>query len=127
MPEIVTSSTDMPSSLTDAIGIGTLTRLVPRELVDEVVASEGRKEIRKNKLPARVMVYFVMAMALFYGDSYEEVMRKAGRRAELYGHMAGRLGNAQSRRPVSRPAETRREGNSGALRARRSTVRDAVD
>ena len=76
MPEIVTSSTDMPSSLTDAIGIGTLTRLVPRELVDEVVASEGRKEIRKNKLPARVMVYFVMAMALFYGDSYEEVMRK---------------------------------------------------
>jgi hypothetical protein len=66
----------MPSSLTYAIGIGTLTRLVPRELVDEVVASEGRKEMRKNKLPARVMVYFVMAMALFYGDSYEEVMRK---------------------------------------------------
>jgi len=50
--------------------------LVPRELVDEIVASEGRKEIRKNKLPARVMVYFVMAMALFYSDSYEEVMRK---------------------------------------------------
>jgi hypothetical protein len=64
------------SSLTDAIGIGTLTRLVPRELVDEVVSSAGRKEIRRNKLPARVMVYFVMAMALFYGDAYEEVMRK---------------------------------------------------
>ena len=64
------------SSLTDAIGIGTLTRLVPRELVDEVVASAGRREIRRNKLPARVMVYFVMAMALFYGDAYEEVMRK---------------------------------------------------
>jgi Insertion element 4 transposase N-terminal/Transposase DDE domain len=63
-------------SLTDAIGIGTLTRLVPRELVDEVVESEGRKELRRNKLPARVMVYFVMVMALFYGDSYEEVMRK---------------------------------------------------
>jgi hypothetical protein len=64
------------SLLTDAIGIGTLTRLVPRELVDEVIASAGRREIRKNKLPARVMVYFVMAMALFYGDAYEEVMRK---------------------------------------------------
>jgi hypothetical protein len=63
-------------SLTDAIGIGTLTRLVPRELVDEVVLSAGRKEIRRNKLPARVMVYFVMAMALFCGDAYEEVMRK---------------------------------------------------
>src|SRR6202050_517961 len=64
------------ASLADAIGIGTLTRLVPRELVDEVVTSAGRKEIRRNKLPARVMVYFAMAMALFYGDSYEEVMRK---------------------------------------------------
>lgn len=62
--------------MTDVVGIGTLTRLVPRELVDEVVGSLGRKELRKNKLPARVMVYFVMAMALFYGDGYEEVMRK---------------------------------------------------
>jgi hypothetical protein len=76
MPETVTGGSSTPSSLTDAIGIGTLTRLVPRELVDEVVASEGRTEIRKYKLPARVVVYFVMAMALFYGDSYEEVMRK---------------------------------------------------
>ena len=76
MPESLTSNSDILPSLTDAIGIGVLARLVPPELVDEVVASEGRKEIRKNKLPARVMVYFVMATALFYGDSYEEVMRK---------------------------------------------------
>lgn len=62
--------------MTDAVGIGTLTRLVPRELVDEVVGSLGRKELRKNKLPAPAVVYFVMAMALFYGDGYEEVMRK---------------------------------------------------
>jgi hypothetical protein len=59
------------SSLADAIGIGTLTRLVPRELVDEVVLSLGRKEQRKNKLPARVVTYFVMALALFYSDGYE--------------------------------------------------------
>jgi hypothetical protein len=64
------------SSLTDVIGIGTLTRLVPRELVDEVLLSLGRREQRKNKLPARAVVYFVMALALFYGDGYEEVMRK---------------------------------------------------
>jgi Insertion element 4 transposase N-terminal/Transposase DDE domain len=76
MPDPLTANSAAPPSLTDMIGIGVLTRLVPRELVDEVVASEGRKEIRKNKLPARAMVYFVMAMALFYGDSYEEVMRK---------------------------------------------------
>jgi len=75
MPE-AKSGNSGTSSLTDVIGIGTLTRLIPRELVDEVIASLGRKELRKNKLPARVMVYFVMAMALFYGDAYEEVMRK---------------------------------------------------
>lgn len=62
--------------LTDRIGIGVLTRLVSRELVDEVVAELGRSEQRKRLLPARVVVYFVMGLALFYGDSYEEVMRK---------------------------------------------------
>ena len=76
MPETEIGDGGTSSSLTDAIGIGTLTRLIPRELVDEVVGSLGRKELRKNKLPARVMVYFVMAMSLFYGDGYEEVMRK---------------------------------------------------
>jgi hypothetical protein len=73
------------SSLTDAIGIGTLTRLVPRELADEVVLSLGRKEQRKNKLPARVVAYFVMALALFYDDGYEEVMRKLAGGLEYLG------------------------------------------
>lgn len=67
---------EVSSRLTDVIGVGTLTRLVPRELVEEVVTGLGRKEQRDKKLPARVMVYFVMAMTLFYGDGYEEVMRK---------------------------------------------------
>lgn len=62
--------------LTDRIGIGVLTRLVSRELVDEVVAELGRSEQRRRLLPARVVVYFVMGLALFCGDSYEEVMRK---------------------------------------------------
>jgi hypothetical protein len=53
-----------------------LTRLVTRELVDEVLAETGRAEQRKRLLPARAVVYFVLALALFYGDSYEEVMRK---------------------------------------------------
>lgn len=76
MRESADGSGAAASSLTDAIGIGTLTRIVTRELADEVIASLGRTEIRKGKLPARVVAYFVMALALFYGDSYEEVMRK---------------------------------------------------
>jgi hypothetical protein len=62
--------------LADRIGVGVLTRLVPRELVDEVVEAAGRREKRVRKLPARVVVYFVMALSLFHGESYEEVMRK---------------------------------------------------
>lgn len=63
-------------SLTDKIGLGVLTRLAPRELVAEVISETGRREKRKRVLPARVVVYFVLALALFYRDSYEEVMRK---------------------------------------------------
>ncbi|MBO0882325.1 MAG: IS4 family transposase [Mycobacterium sp.] len=63
-------------SLTDKIGLGVLTRLAPRELVAEVIAETGKREVRKRMLPARVVVYFVLALALFSRDSYEEVMRK---------------------------------------------------
>jgi Insertion element 4 transposase N-terminal/Transposase DDE domain len=64
------------ASLPDRIALGVLTRLITRELVDDVLAGTGREERRKRLLPARAVVYFVLALALFYGDSYEEVMRK---------------------------------------------------
>lgn len=62
--------------LTDRIGLGVLTRLVHRDLVDEVLIDTGRTERRRRVLPARVVVYFVLAMTLFFDDAYEEVMRK---------------------------------------------------
>lgn len=62
--------------MTDVIGVGVLTRLVTRELVDDVVVRTGVREERNRGLPARVVVYFVLGMALFSRDSYEEVMRK---------------------------------------------------
>ncbi len=64
------------ASLTDRVALGVLTRLITRELVEDVIAVSGRAEKRRRLLPARVTVYFVLALALFYGDSYEEVMRK---------------------------------------------------
>jgi len=53
-----------------------LTRLFDRELVDEVLAETGRREKRSRLLPARVVVYYVLALCLFLSDGYEEVMRK---------------------------------------------------
>ena len=61
--------------LTDRIGIGVLTRLVHRDLVDEVLVETGRLEQRSRLLPARVVVYYVLGLCLFFGEAYEEVMR----------------------------------------------------
>ncbi|MDQ1013262.1 hypothetical protein QFZ82_007747 [Streptomyces sp. V4I23] len=49
--------------------------MFPPELVDEVVVECGRLEQRSRLLPARVVVYFVLAMCLFSGQGYEEVAR----------------------------------------------------
>jgi hypothetical protein len=61
--------------LSDRIAIGLLTRVFPPAVVDAAVASAGRAEVRSRLLPARVTVYYVLAMCLFSGQGYEEVMR----------------------------------------------------
>ena len=61
--------------LSDHISIGVLTRVFPPELVDRVVAEAGRGERRQRLLPARVVVYYVLGLALYSSSSYEEVMR----------------------------------------------------
>jgi hypothetical protein len=52
-----------------------LTATFPPELVDRVIAETGRRERRHRLLPARVVVYLVLALALFSGQAYEEVAR----------------------------------------------------
>jgi len=61
--------------LSDHISIGVLTRVFPPELVDRVVAEAGRSERRQRLLPARVVVYYVLGLALYNSSSYEEVIR----------------------------------------------------
>ena len=61
--------------LSDHISLGVLTRVFPPDLVDEVLAECGRVERRHRLLPARVVVYYVLGLALFSTSSYEEVMR----------------------------------------------------
>ena len=53
--------------LSDRIAIGVLTATFPPELVDRVVDEAGRTERRHRLLPARVVVYLVLALALFSG------------------------------------------------------------
>jgi Insertion element 4 transposase N-terminal/Transposase DDE domain len=63
--------------LTDWVSLGVLAASVPRDVVDEAVVACGRQARRSDgKLPPHVMVYFVMALALFADDDYEEVLTR---------------------------------------------------
>ncbi|PYC76804.1 IS4 family transposase [Streptomyces tateyamensis] len=64
------------SDFADSAGIGLLVRTYPAELVDSAVAACGRTERRRRVLSARMMVYFVLAMALFSPAPYLDVMRR---------------------------------------------------
>jgi hypothetical protein len=73
--------------LTDWISLGVLASRVPRDVVDDAVGVTGKAARRRGgKLPPHVMVYFVMAMALFADEDYEEVAaRLAGTLADWGG------------------------------------------
>ncbi|MHB9863407.1 IS1380 family transposase [Streptomyces sp. YIM S03343] len=47
--------------LSDRVAIGVLTQAFPQSLVDEVLAQTGRVQQRNRLLPARLVVYFVLA------------------------------------------------------------------
>ena len=53
--------------LPDRVSIGALTKTFPPELVDHVVEMTDTREVRRRLLPARLMVYFVLALWLFRG------------------------------------------------------------
>ena len=62
--------------LADRIGVGVLAKVFPPELVDRVVDEAGVRERRARALPARVVVYYVLAMVLFFQSGYAEVWNK---------------------------------------------------
>jgi Insertion element 4 transposase N-terminal/Transposase DDE domain len=62
--------------LPDRIGIGVLARVFPPELVDRVVDEAGARERRTRTLPSRVVVYYLLAMVLFFQSGYGEVWNK---------------------------------------------------
>ncbi len=57
--------------LSDLVSVGVIARTFPAAVVDEVIAECGRTEQRARALPARVMAYFAVGMALHADSSYE--------------------------------------------------------
>jgi hypothetical protein len=63
------------SRITDYISLGVVARFFPREKVDAVLKQTERSSVRERDLPAHVVVYYVIALALYMRSSYREVLR----------------------------------------------------
>lgn len=61
--------------LTDYLSLGVLTTRLPLRQVKAVLAAQGKASRRQRELPAHVVVYYVIALALFMQVSYREVLR----------------------------------------------------
>ena len=62
--------------LTDHVTLGVLSSVIHRDVIDDVIRETGKREERSRLLPAHVVVYYVLALNLFFGEAYEEVMRQ---------------------------------------------------
>src|SRR5436190_11341602 len=63
------------SRVTDYISLGVVSRAIPREKIDSILASTGKASVRQRELPAHLVVYYVIALALYMQSSYREVLR----------------------------------------------------
>lgn len=89
--------------LTDCLSAGVLAKTFPLETVHTVLAETGRASQRQRDLPAHVMAYYVIALALYSPAPYGEVLRSllegarwlAGPDAAV--HVPGRSGISQAR------------------------------
>ena len=61
--------------LTDYISLGVLAKTFPRARIEAVLAATGKGSIRQRDLPAHVVVYYVIALAIYMQASYREVLR----------------------------------------------------
>jgi hypothetical protein len=94
------------SRITDYISLGVVGKWIPREKVEAVLVETGKTSQRQRDLPAHVVIYYVIALALFMQVSYREVLRcllegltwLAGPSCRL--KVAGNSGISQARRRV---------------------------
>ncbi len=63
------------SRITDYISLGVVAKFFPLATVREVLDKTGRTSVRERDLPAHVVVYYVIALALYMRSSYREVLR----------------------------------------------------
>lgn len=63
------------SRITDYVSLGVITKTVPLKKVRAVLSATAKSSIRQRDLPAHVVVYYVIGLALYMQSSYREVLR----------------------------------------------------
>lgn len=63
------------SRITDYLSLGVVAKTFPLDKVRAVLAATGKESVRQRDLPAHVVVYYVIALALYMQSSYREVLR----------------------------------------------------
>ena len=61
--------------ITDYISLGVIAKTFPLTTVRSVLAASGKASLRERDLPAHVVMYYVIALALYMQASYREVLR----------------------------------------------------
>ncbi len=63
------------SRITDYVSLGVITKTFSLERVRSALAATGKASLRERDLPAHVVVYYAIALALYMQSSYREVLR----------------------------------------------------
>ena len=63
------------SRITDYISLGVIAKFFPLQKIHEILKQTKRASVRERDLPAHVVVYYVIALALYMRSSYREVLR----------------------------------------------------
>ena len=63
------------SRITDYISLGVVAKTFPLEKIRAAHPASGKESVRQRDLPAHVVVYYVIALALYMQSSYREVLR----------------------------------------------------
>jgi hypothetical protein len=63
------------SRITDYISLGVIAKTFPLKRVRAVLSASGKASQRERDLPAHVVVYYAIALALYMQSSYREVLR----------------------------------------------------
>jgi hypothetical protein len=63
------------SRITDYISLGVVAKVFPLDKIRAALVAKEKQSVRQRDLPAHVVVYYVIALALYMQSSYREVLR----------------------------------------------------